>query len=192
MRVLERSGLLLTRLRWDEWLILALFASLVAWPRMLAVLVTTKSKLELVAAEEMAVFVGFGVGLFTVACSPGTRFRNLYFSLGWLALSVWLLLRSKGLAIEPLVLFGFYHGVRWHFWRRYQRELIPASVSRTGYDRDYYRVEKRFSSFEDIRYTKFLFRVGMMLFFASFLLPLRTVENPNCKPPCLYMPTSKP
>ncbi|RAK69634.1 hypothetical protein [Hymenobacter edaphi] len=176
MRVLTDSGLVLKQLRWDEWLIVGLYAVLVAWPEWLLSLMLRR-QLHYSAKEVLSLsFVGFIVGLLMIAFAPGTRFRNVYFSLGWLGLSSWLAVRSHGVALEPLVLFLLYQAVRWHFWNRYQRELVPASVSRAGYEHDYYRLEKRYGSSEDIGYTKFLFRTGMVLLFLLSWMGIRLVS----------------
>lgn len=188
-----RSGLIAQPLRWHEWLILGAYASLVTWPAVPVRLLAKSSTLTSGAQEAMGLFLaGFTVGLAMLTFSPGTRYRNIYFSVAWLGLSIWLMIKSHGTAIEPVALLLLYHAVRGHFWWNHQREFVPASVGRNKYYREYYQLEKRHGSLEDTRYTTFWFRVGMVVLFASWLLPLHFVSDPTCTPPCLYRPTSKP
>ncbi|RTQ52227.1 hypothetical protein EJV47_04155 [Hymenobacter gummosus] len=171
MRVLSGSGLVVGRLRWDEWLLLGGYAAVVSWPEWPAG--PEQQPAGDTSGLVSLALVGAVVGATMLVFSPGTRFRNVYFSAGWLVISGWLAVRSQALALEPLALFGLYHAVRWHYWRRNRRELVPGSVSRAGYEKDYYRLEKRRGTSEDIRYTKFLFRAGLLLFFLLLWLCIR-------------------
>jgi hypothetical protein len=65
--------------------------------------------------------------------SFGLRFRNVYFSIIWLILSlVFLNVMLYSIGWFPLAIFIFYHLIRVLFWRIHNREFIPQPVGRGG------------------------------------------------------------
>jgi hypothetical protein len=61
--------------------------------------------------------------------------------------------------------------LRFLFWKQYGKEFIPYYVNRGGWTPYYSKTEKRSGkTYEDKRYTTYMFILGLLIIFGSVLL----------------------
>src|SRR5690606_34663737 len=96
----------------------------------------------------------------------GLRFRSVVFSLIWLVYTLICFLEFTPFTAMPLLIFLFYHILRWIFWLKYDMEFIPFEVTRRGYHRYVSKIEGRGGYKQDKIFMKILFWGGMIIFFS--------------------------
>jgi|GEM_PF-3833554 len=123
--------------------------------------------------------VGCLIATLTIIVNLSLRFRNLYFSLAWIGLTLGLSVGAQHLscAIMPLGVFLYSHLVRLQYWYRHQVEFVPWEfVKYQGFVRSYYALEDRWSMREARDYSKLYYWVGWIVWFSSLLLVIMTFK----------------
>jgi hypothetical protein len=170
------GGLIRHRLTKSDLGYLGAYSTLLLLPLMAKGLLYLGYHEDLLPREKWDVYflavAGF-VALMTLSSGFIIRFRNLYFSLLWVGLSVGVGTLNLSCAILPLGAFAYYHIVRLTFWRRYHVEFIPWSVA-SNYHPSYYDLEDRTGSALDLRYTKLYFRLGWLVLLICAWLTYKT------------------
>jgi hypothetical protein len=112
------------------------------------------------------------VCLFVVATSPFCiRFRNLSFVVSWVLLSVMFSLTDfRPITSTPLVLFFLYCIIRLLFWKIYNREFIPCTLSKSNSYGYYSALDNRTSGKEDAIFMRIYFFAGFLSLIASIFL----------------------
>jgi hypothetical protein len=106
-----------------------------------------------------------GLLLLTVVSPMAIRFSSIKFSAGWLILSLTYIIESqKGISYFSLCLFMCYHIIRWIFWSRHHRELIPPNMGKGWYSAYYSKLEKRESTDDDYKYMKAFIWMAAIVF----------------------------
>lgn len=106
---------------------------------------------------------------FLIFTTPfGLRFKNLYFSISWLFLSLLFLVNNYRIALVPLVAFGAYHFLRFVFYLKYDKEFIPFYLNRGRLERYVCKIEGRGGYKEDKTYMKILIFIGIIVILYGF------------------------
>lgn len=117
----------------------------------------------------ITLIMSFFVGLQTISSPFGLRFRNIYFSLIWLLLSLILLFDNYFISLIPLSTFILYHIIRILFWKKYKREFIPYQTGKGSMYRFKSTFEGKSGNLEDKKYTKILLGSGTLVIFLCFI-----------------------
>ncbi|WP_269236399.1 hypothetical protein [Flavobacterium flavigenum] len=114
------------------------------------------------------------IGLLTISSPFGLRFRNIYFSIIWLLLSIAFLINATFIAIIPLLTFLQYHIIRLIFWKIHRREFIPYELGRGAMFRYKSYFEQKSGDIKDKRFTKILLSTGILIIFFCLIF---VIEN---------------
>lgn len=109
----------------------------------------------------------------TISSPFGLRFRNVYFSILWLILSLIFLIANYFTALIPLLTFILYHIIRMIFWKKNKREFIPYETGKGQMYRYKSYFEGRYGDLKDKRYTKILLGIGILIILLCFI---QTIE----------------
>ncbi|MDR6761681.1 hypothetical protein J2Y38_001890 [Flavobacterium sp. 2755] len=112
--------------------------------------------------------VSFVVGFQTISSPFGLRFRNVYFSIIWLILSLILLIDNYFISLMPISTFILYHIIRLIFWKKNKREFIPYETGKGNMYRYKSSFEGKYGDLKDKKYTKILLRIGLLIIFLCF------------------------
>jgi len=107
--------------------------------------------------------ISWAIAFFVLTTAFGLRFRNVYFSIVWLVLSLLFLIDNYSFSKIPILTFMLYHSVRLIFWRKYHREFIPYELGRRKFLWYFSETEGRRGSKEDRKYSKILLFVGVLI-----------------------------
>lgn len=91
------------------------------------------------------------------------RFRNIYFSLIWIVLSLIFLFTGNSIAKAPFLLFLLFHFLRFIFLQKYGREFIPYTSTKFKLYRYVSKIEGRGGYKEDRKFTKILIVLGILV-----------------------------
>jgi hypothetical protein len=112
------------------------------------------------------------VCLFVVTTTPfPIRFRNLWFAILWVVLSVILILTDfRPITSTPLVLIVLFYIIRLLFGKIYNREFIPCELSKSN-SYSYFSVwDNRSSGKEDAVFMRIYFFAGFLSLIAGIFL----------------------
>lgn len=110
-----------------------------------------------------SLIISFAIGFQTISSPFGLRFRNIYFSIIWLILSLILLIDSYPLSLIPISTFILYHIIRIVFWKKNNREFIPYETGKGKMFRFKSYFEDRSGDLTDKKYTKILLASGILI-----------------------------
>lgn len=99
------------------------------------------------------------------------RFRNLVFSLIWLFLSIiYIIEGDRALMLTPLLFLLLYHGVRYAFIRRYNREFIPPELGKGWAMNSVNESDGKVGGKEDTIYLRIIAWVGLLLILTCLVI----------------------
>lgn len=117
----------------------------------------------------ITLFISFAIGFRTISSPFGLRFRNIYFSIIWLVLSLVLLIDNYFLSLIPISTFILYHIIRIIFWKKNNREFIPYQSGKGKMFRFKSYFEGRYGDLTDKKYTKILLGIGILIIGYCFI-----------------------
>lgn len=103
------------------------------------------------------------ISITTISSPFGLRFRNIYFSIIWMLISIAFFINNSFISILPLLTFFQYHLIRLIFWKKNKREFIPYETGRGNMYRYKSNFEKRYGDLTDKKYTKILLVSGILI-----------------------------
>jgi hypothetical protein len=117
----------------------------------------------------VSLFISLIIGFFTISSPFGLRFRNVYFSILWLTLSIIFLISNDLVAVIPLSSFLLYHLLRAMFWKQHNKEFVPYEVGRGAIIQYKSNFEGRSGTAKDKVYTQMLLWIGLALIGLIFI-----------------------
>jgi hypothetical protein len=111
----------------------------------------------------ISLIISFAAGFQTISSPFGLRFRNIYFSIIWLILSLLLLIDNYFFSLIPLSTFILYHVIRILFWKKNNREFIPYQSGKGQMFRFKSYFEGQYGNLTDKKYTKILLGIGILI-----------------------------
>ena len=112
------------------------------------------------------------LALFIVTTSPFCiRFRNGYFALIWVFISLtFILTDTRPITCTPLFLYIIFCIIRFVFWRLYKREFIPSTLSKSNSYTYFSKIDNMQSGKEDSAFMRIYFFIGLLTLIGSIFL----------------------
>lgn len=99
------------------------------------------------------------------------RFRNLVFSLIWLLLSIiYIIEGDRALMLTPFLFLLLYHGVRYVFIRKYNREFIPPELGKGWAINSVDESDGKVGGKEDTVYLRIIAWAGLLLILTCLVI----------------------